>query len=157
MVYIIPGQSSELYTVQILQPFLTFTHTVFLPLSREDLGEPLPQCTSPHSGSRNDVVGVISSIVQVENGNSRLSGRVQGLGANTASDNLGAIALDVQADALGIKLGTESLRDMGDMEGNDFVTEDVLASLETSGDNNVPGVVVVAELVSGLKDVSLNE
>lgn len=74
-----------------------------------------------------------------------------GLGVESGTEGsvgqVGAGAGDLEVDTHGVVLGT--VRVLGAVEGDDLVTQDVVASLEGGGDGNVVGVVVGDQGVRG--------
>lgn len=71
---------------------------------------------------------------------------VQGRAEGTIGQ-VGTGASDLQVEALGVVLGT--VRAAGGVQGNDLVTDNVVAGLECRGDGNVPGEAVLDQLVRG--------
>lgn len=80
---------------------------------------------------------------------------VQRLGANASGNLFGTESSDFDADALGIELGAigvvRTLSDCfkRDMQGDKFMTHDVLASFEARGNLDSPGAIVGNHLVGG--------
>lgn len=94
-------------------------------------------------GAGNGVVGEGGVQVEEDTG--------VGLGVESGTEGsvgqVGAGAGDLEVDTHGVVLGT--VRVLGAVEGDDLVTQDVVASLEGGGDGNVVGVVVGDQVVRG--------
>lgn len=94
-------------------------------------------------GAGNGVGGEVGVEVEEDTG--------VGLGVESGTEGsvgqVGAGAGDLEVDTHGVVLGT--VRVLGAVEGDDLVTQDVVASLEGGGDGNVIGVVVGDQGVRG--------